>query len=374
MAKRNYRKSRKKIQPAPLTFNFATFITNSRTGEQPVGTYYIDLSQVASLVNRRSYRQGLQWAVKSIKIASTVMTDGLNYSYPPVAPSGVIAVSKLPSTWVMSNAWEKGFRAWNAQQKEALENGSESLKPKYMDFKIHMDEQHIIESFGNNLLPTCMVHGVSGPRFGNQATAGEWVSSVVVTPEGDGANPSDTNEYEIMATGPNFGVTGTAYRVSLIDGYAASRAIGANAFDDPNRPADMTDASGFYPDNWLQAMTNQGTTQDDDVLTNLSTDNNIAPYPFENDGTNTDTMYPNSGNQLNGLEPHAWEPITSTTIGGMTYIGGGTFPCGLIRLDIQNFDESSGADGSSNVMRNLIQVELVPGEHKGYLCESMVEM
>jgi hypothetical protein len=45
------------------------------------------------------------------------------------------------------------------------------------------------------------------------------------------------------------------------------------------------------------------------------------------------------------------------------------FPCGLIRLDINNDPSEDG--GFSNL---LIQVDLVPGNHRGYLCEPMQDM
>jgi len=81
-----------KIQPAALTLTFATPDTSG-------GDYNIDLSQVVSLVNRRFYRQGINWAVGSMKFAST--------------RGGQVQVQKLHNTWVTSNAWEKAFRMWN---------------------------------------------------------------------------------------------------------------------------------------------------------------------------------------------------------------------------------------------------------------------
>tara|TARA_B100000459_G_C8593269_1_gene208678 strand:- start:1038 stop:2162 length:1125 start_codon:yes stop_codon:yes gene_type:complete len=374
MAKRNYRKSRKKIQPAPMNFSFNISVTNDPSGGQPYETHYLDLSQVASLVNRRAYRQGLQWALKSIKIVSQVRMQSGVSSTGRSTPAGLVYVSKLPQTWVMSNAWEKGFRAWMKQQKEAVENGSASLMPKFLDYKVHMDEQHVTNTFGTNMLPRSLVASGFGPVLGNQATPGEWEASNVVTPVGPGGTVGETHSSVIMAVGQNYGAAGNQRIVSLIDGYASSRAIGASAIDDPNRPDDMYDTDGDFPDNWLEAMTNQGTDQDSAVLLDQLTQNNIAPYPFENDGTATDTMYPGGANQLPTLEVHAIEPITGTTIGGTSFISGGTFPCGLLRFDVQNFSEDVDASQDPLILSLDIQVELVPGQHKGYLCEPMTEM
>ncbi len=100
----------------------------------------------------------------------------------------------------------------------------------------------------------------------------------------------------------------------------------------------------------------------------MITENNIAPYPFENDGLNIDTMYPGGANQLPALQVHDLENITSTTIGGITRIKGGTFPCGLIKIHM------SGLDPSAEGARFGLQIDLVPGDHRGYLCEPMTEM
>ena len=94
---------RSKIEPAVMTLYVPT---------RPVGgatttiTEFIDLSQIASLVNRRFYRQGLNWAVAGIKV--------LNLS----GFQGSILCAKLPNTWVMSNAWEKSFQPLNMQTQQ----------------------------------------------------------------------------------------------------------------------------------------------------------------------------------------------------------------------------------------------------------------
>ena len=78
-----------KIQPSVLTLSFAYQFTPVGTGD----TRFIDLSQVASVVNRRFYRQGLNWAVASIKF----MTNGTQLN--PAVPT-VVSVQKLPTTWL----------------------------------------------------------------------------------------------------------------------------------------------------------------------------------------------------------------------------------------------------------------------------------
>jgi hypothetical protein len=135
MAKRKYSKRSNKIEPAVQTMT----VTIPTVAAGTVGTYYCDLSQIASLANRRFYRQGINWALSGIKIRSAA------------GALGVISVSKLPNTWVMSNAWEKSMRAWMKMNRDAMEETS--VRPKFLDFKIYADAQHHAAGYADNLLP-----------------------------------------------------------------------------------------------------------------------------------------------------------------------------------------------------------------------------
>ncbi len=343
MAKKRYsRKS--KIEPSQLTLTFATAVIPPG----PVVSNYIDLSQVASLVNRRFYRQGINWAVAGFKFLT------------PSGFIGQISVNKLPNTWVMSNAWEKGMRAWQRMNRDALEE-SPSVKPRFLDFKVYADATHHQAGYGANLLPVSVNDHITG----DIATAGEWFSSKAVIPVAAGAVEGAVNEFEFVATGANFPGAGASglNAISLIEGYANSR--GLPYPEDPNVPDDAADADDNTPENWLAAMFNEGTAQTDEVLDVMINQNNQAPYPFENDGVHTDTQYPGGENQLVGLQIHSIENVSPTTIGGTTRIKGGNFPCGLISIDATNTGESANI---------VIQIDLVPGSHRGYLCEPMTEM
>ena len=335
------KRMKSKIQPAVQTLTFAT--PNVTVGN--TGISYIDLSQCVSLMNRRFYRQGLNWAVAAIKI----LTLG----------EGGVTVQKLPNTWVMSNAWEKGFRTWQEMNKQAVEDSDqESLKGKFLDFKIYADKEHHRQGFGSNLLPTSVD---SATNTAYTATAGEWIPSDIIVPLTNA--PGSATQFDIIAVGPNFPGAGASGQdaVSLITGYANSRAL--PSITDPNTPTDSADVSGATPENWLAAMFNEGTTQDGAVIQNM-TAYDQPPYPYENDGTYTDTMYPGGETNLPTLETHSVEFITSTTVGGTTRIKGGNFPCGLMAF-------TWTPSQASNL---VIEIDLVPGHHRGYLCEPMTEM
>ncbi|MBT3657466.1 MAG: hypothetical protein HN544_04640, partial [Euryarchaeota archaeon] len=153
------RRTSNKIEPAEMTLQLIT----PSVAAGAVGSFTADLSQIVSLVNRRFYRQGLNWAVAGIKILTT--------------NSGTIQVSKLPNTWVMSNAWEKGMRAWLKMNNEALAE-TESVRPRFMDYKIHADETHYDAGFAANLLP---YDGALPPA---PYAVGEWEASKMVIPFG----------------------------------------------------------------------------------------------------------------------------------------------------------------------------------------------
>ncbi len=324
----------KKIQPAVKTLQFTV----------PAGDHYIDISQCASLVNRRFYRQGLNWAVAGF----TFFTGA--------AASGSIGISKIPDTWVASNAWMKGFAAWQQMNRDALSE-TESVKPKFLDFKVFMDHTHHSNGSANNLLPL--------DTAGNPYTAGEWEYSTYHIPNTavDSSDPTSNNPREIIWTGANYQGAGASgdFAVSLIEGYAASR--GLPDIEDPNAPADASSVNGSLAQNWLAALDNDFDQQAGEVLADMISENNQAPYPYEGDGTATDTQYPGGANQAPGPQSHMVALVSPTTIGGRTTIDGGNFQGGLVKIT------NNTGDGTMTMF-----LHLVPGPHRGYMCQAMQDV
>jgi len=339
MAKRkSNRKSprRTNIEPAVMTFT-AGIVVNPTSSVDAT----LDLSQVASLMNRRFYRQGLNWAVAGFKVKAT--------------QTGSIDIGKLPNTWVMSNSWTKGFKTWQDMNKKALED-AESVTGRFLDFKIYADDIHHTAGFAANVIPVDF--------GGNTPTLGEWIPSEIRMPNSD-ATTGATEAYEIIATGDNYPGAGASGKnaVSLIQGYANSRAL--PLVSDPNTPAELGDSAGVTPENWMTGLSNEGLNQDSGVLNDI-TAYDQPPYPFENDGTAVTTMYPGGGTQLPDLEAHDFQNFTGTTISKITYLKGGNFPCGLVRLKCTNSSDQPDVF--------IVQIDMVPGNHRGYMAESMLEM
>ena len=193
MARRSSRP--RKMQPATKTLNFQLTVGDA-------GAYVndtIDLSEACSKVNRRFYRQGLNWAVAGF----TVLTQG----------TGNVTVLKIPDTWSASNAWLKAFHAWKDQQDIAVEDaGAQSAVARYRDFKVHADVIHATAGFGNNLQPL----DVSGTAF----LPGEWEASTIVIPNYGG--PGVNYEPFLNMVGDDIGGAGGSK--GIIKGYENSRA------------------------------------------------------------------------------------------------------------------------------------------------------
>ena len=141
----------KKVQPSALTMTISTPVVSPGVTQK----FYFDLSQIASIVSRRFYRQGINWAVSKVKVSSAVPGQAL--------------LGKIPTTWVASNAWEKAMSVWRKQQEEALEEGgSESMKAAFNDFKVFADTDHVTAGFAANLLPLDFSANVAALVLGNQ--------------------------------------------------------------------------------------------------------------------------------------------------------------------------------------------------------------
>ena len=305
-----------KIEPAVKSLRF--------TIDPTIGQYqYIDLMQCASIVNRRAYRQGLNVAVGGF----TVIGGGIG--------AGYLTVNRLPETWVLSNAWEKAFRHWRKQQKEALE-GSESIQGRYNDFKVFFDQAHYDASSrptGSNLLPL----GTAGVAY---PAAGDWDYSKIVVPNSPASGTNWEPYLQMLGGQP---ISSNPASLGLIMAYSNSRSSPHSA--DPNVPADAVDDNNVF-----RRMFDLG-DNNEDVIDNAVYLNNGVPY---NLGT-----YPGEiGDQAEFVSS-----IRIANTQSQTQVAGGAFPCGLIQIN------TAALEGAVQFI-----VHLVPGPKRGYLAESMLEM
>ena len=328
MARKKLKSRHTNIEPAVMTMSFSL----PAIPAGGLSTNFIDLSQVTSILNRRFYRQGLNWGVSGFKFFTGAGTQG------------TVAIESLPNTWSMANSWEKVFRAWNRQQREALEDGNqESVRARFNDFKIFADSDHLSAGFAGNLMPQCLLPG--GGAI-SAATPGEWEASQLVIPN-FGA-PGVNYEPFLTAVGPKVGGAGGSF--SLIQLYEDSRSV-------PHSPDPDTTPGLLGADNILNLMFDVG-DNNTDVMANAVGKNNDLPY-LQDD-------YPGGKVQLPGLQVHDTAQYSATTVGGQFYAKGGNFPCGIIKISHINTGDLTTGLG--------LIIDLIPGPHRGYMCESMTEM
>lgn len=324
-----------KLQPAPMTFTF-------EMGEG--GTGYIDLSWAASILNRRAYKQGLNWYVSSMSIYA----QGTNKT---------VRVATLQNNWVTFNAWKKGKALWDEMNDQVLDT-EPGIQGRYHDFKIFMDRSHMLNynaegaqttltSAGKTLVPV-VTNPADGSPIWPSSTNREWNYSEYIIPNDGGALPP--TEVQITMNGGS-NVAAGAPSVGLISGYGLSRSR-PNVID-PNSPTTSADS-------WMNALFDVG-GNDEEIRDNLIDENDKAPYPIAGDFSATEE-YPGGELNLAGLQLVS-APITSaagTDYSGRTVIPGFTAPCGLIY--VKN-------DGPVT-----IQVNLVPGTHRGYMVDKMEDL
>jgi len=322
------------IDPAEMTLTFPIGLISEATGLKTT----IDLSQCASIANRRFYRQGLNWAVAGFTL----------HSQSPA--SGTVSITRLPQTWVVSGGWEKTMRTWLRQQNDAIdEAGMESAVARYRDFKIHMDRIHVESQFSNNFLPSFRTE-IGGWEY---YLPGEWNNSLVVVPNQGGVS-GNTQEYSLHMVGDDDPAPKQSR--GIIKAYQGSR--GTPQSPDPATPPNVED--NLFTEMFDVGMNNEA------IVDNAVDRNDNLPYP--------QNEYPGGDINANGLVFHDNLTITGTTVSGKTSCGGTTFPCGLIRLDIDQSLQALEPVPGEIRPTSWLQVHLVPGNHRGYMAESMVEM
>ena len=277
---------------------------------------FLDLSQIASIVNRRFYRQGLVWPVSGFELKD-VGSNSIT--------SASVKLSKLQDNWSTNNAWLKVKSIWDEQQQLAIDQmGAESAVARFRDFKIFMDTEHVTAGFAANKLP------ISG-----DATAfvpGEWDASQIVIPTNGGASQA---EYNMKMYGSS-----DAAAKTILGGYAFSRAFPQSP--DPQTPSVNT--------SWLNEVMDYGNVNDD-VVVNATDNNDQLPY--------SQADYPGQPTNGGGAQYHDQMLLTGTTISGTDHAPGGAFQCGLIRLDLQGFS-------TSQLQEMDLIINLVPGDQRGY--------
>ena len=304
----------------------------------------IDTAWCLSQINRRSYRQGYEYAIDKLEL---FQTD------PTVAAT--LNIYRLPATWVSYNSWVKAYSHWKEQQDDAMaETGTFSMRAKYRDFKIVYNLGHATGLQGG-VAVTQPVPAGSMSLADAQAIDVEaefnWDYSQMVVPNVTGAG-GVTQEYIVGLIGPDSGT----YK-GLIHAYADSR---SRPF--PEDPSTVT-PTGSNLDGGLYAAMQDVGEDFDEVMENVTERNNSPPYLVAGIDSPSE-FYP--GGSIMGSDKGVWmdrlrvaastsvnNPLSTDSTGSFTAL------CGLILV----FNESE----SSNVVR----LHCSPGDYHGVLARPM---
>lgn len=308
---------------AERTLNFSFTAHN----EEQEG--FIDIAQCLSSVNRKLFRQGMQYMIQEIRVES----------WSPDASQ--VAIYRLCDNWVNTNAWVKALAEWNEQNLEAArETGTESTLAKWRDFKVHMNKLHATDGVGENFLPDSfeLADHPAGSVY-------QWSMSKFVVPN-DGNFGGATHEYELyMVDATDVGVG-----QGLIEAYAESRSR-----PQPDDPNILTVTGGLYSD-----MEDVGEDLDD-IVGNFQRENTNPPYPLnENDAT---ASYPGINYGVDGTVGQILEGSMQIGQSVRSTLPGFVAPLGLLYVKCAGMNT-----GSVNV-----QIKIAPGSYQGVMARSMKE-
>jgi len=302
-----------KVQPAQRTLSFLV----------PPGTSYVDLAAALSAVNRRFYRQGMQYAVTGV--------DFVFEGKPGAADFIHLAASTAGSTWVVHNAWKKAQATWLAQQRDSRKAAGAFIKPAYEDFKVYLDDTHRTGT-------TCTL--LAGD--GGTVMAGEWEYSKFVY-----STDADAGLLE-----PNLHIIGgdvSTSDVGIVEAYEESRSTVQSP--DPNAPA--TASHSIY-----SLMSTNVNEVADEVIQNQETENDQTPYDLDE--------YPGGETNSDSAWVQSWA-VASAGLPTAT-LPGFNAQCGLIKFDLSG-NEADASDTTPPPV--LVMVHLAPGPYKGVLAEPM---
>lgn len=289
----------------------------------PDGTSYIDIAKDLSKINRRLYRQGMTYVIQGMAYhlpVGTKTTDNVSLS---VATTG--------NSWMVHNAWKKGFKAWQKMQNEYLDGEGSRLKGKWADFKIYLDDS---QAGGTTLEP----YAGDGAVY----SAGEWIMSNFVY---DDAGTARSPSIHMI------GSTTADSAVGLIEAYGNSRNYPTS---EPRHPSALN--TGFYAE-----FHGVGDT-DDELGSDIEDDNDLPPYDQDE--------YPGGATNADVAVPVLVSSCNATQFS--THTEGFIAPCGLLKVTTVKYQ----LDGSSvyeltSAPTVALLVTVATGPYRGVLAAPM---
>ena len=311
------------------------------------GDNYIDIAKDLSALNRRLYRQGKVYAIQNVQIlfdAADVSANDLSQLV------GTARVSTIPNTWIVHNAWSKGFRAWNAQQKRFLHDTgiTGNARPKWADFKVGMDATQIQLDSGSGDQDAWL--DCRAGDFSATVTPDEWLVSQFVWEDAASAGFSPRVHMLGQVSSNNESYVG------LVENYADSR-VQVNA-NDPNLPADASES--------IYALIHAGTEEvNTDLVNDLELINDSPPYDADE----------YVGGAAESTVPYPVVQAACNVTNPVGNTGGFIAPCGQLKITTDFWhDADPGSPGTSltDVSKTIkCIITVAPGPYRGVLASGM---
>lgn len=284
------------------------------------GPLYVDIAQCLSLINRKSLRQGYQYAIQNIELVSI-----------DPASDALLTISRLPNHWPFVNAWVKAFSVWRKSQDQVLELDN-SIQARYADFKVFMNSLHVAATMGNNAIPLDYITDWTPT---DPTAQYEWEESHIQIP--NDPTPGVTTQYSFTALDDD-----TVVSKGLVHGYAESRARPQS--NDPNL------VSGV--DSWMVEAFDVGDNLPD-IRDDIIYENDSPPYPVGRDSAFE--FYPGGQYQGDALQLQDYLSVRSGTSLRSDSSGPFVANLGLLFIDCHTatFDNS------------IIKITVMPGKYKG---------
>jgi len=288
----------------------------------PAGESYVDIARDLSKINRRLYRQGMQYAVQKIEYSFNGNVNEIAAQQLTVYTAG--------DTWVVMNAWKKAYAHWIAQQRRARRLVGQSAKPTWEDFKVYLDDTN---RTGAN--PSV----IAGD--GGNVGSGEWDYSRLLYELDD----NSIEEWYLHLIGGDVGATDRG----MILGYQQSRATVQP--EDPDLPNE-------FSSNMYAQMAKDVDDVADQVAENMEDENDQPPYDHDD----------YCGNDTNSDRPWLIETQCASVGLPNATLDGFIAQCGLLLFNNVARDAAGNAATAPVIAAS---VYLAPGGYKGVAAISM---
>lgn len=305
--------AKKSMIPAQRYFTYELSVQPSDlSGSIPVyhtTTMYLDIARDLSLLNRRLYRQGMEYHIKSISIMSRN------------TPTGSATASVVPCTWTVMNAYRRGRAAWKAANKEATKNVASDIKGKWSDFRIEPLQ---------GILGTAYLTPEDAAGNTYPAQTYDWEKAKFEH------HADDANGASIHLLGDHLRAADNYASVGLVKSYFESRIR--------TRPEDPI-LDGDISDDYITTLFDSDEVQSRRIQ-NIEAFGDNPPYDHDN-----------AVGEL--IMPDFHTVKTRSFADGNCVLGGFNAFMGIIRLDVT----SDAPDVAADLMK--VVVEVAPGPYKG---------